>query len=148
MPTAEVGVRGRTRGLLIQALYQWQLTGHSVAELENQFRERAEFARIDREFFEELLRDVFKQRDELDAIVARLADRPREQLDPVELAVIYLGLVELSRHLETPYRVVLNEAVRLARSFGAEDGHKYVNALLDRAAAELRAAEYRAGRQH
>ena len=85
-------------------------------------------------------------RDELDGIVARYADRPREQLDPVELSIIYLGLTELKQFLETPYRVILNEAVRLARCFGAEDGHKYVNALLDRAAADLRAPEYRARR--
>ncbi|MEM8982028.1 MAG: transcription antitermination factor NusB [Pseudomonadota bacterium] len=139
---ADVGKRGRTRGLLVQALYQWQLTGHDTAELGTQFRDRAEFARVDGELFAELLHDIIDRQAALDQLVDRWADRPRDQLDPVELAIIYLGLAELSRHLETPYRVVLNEAVRLARSFGAEDGHKYVNALLDRAAAELRQAEY------
>lgn len=143
---AEVGERGRTRGLLVQALYQWQLTGHDAGELARQFRERAEFARVDSNLFEELLGATVAARDELDGIVARYADRPREQLDPVELSIIYLGLIELKQFLETPYRVILNEAVRLARCFGAEDGHKYVNALLDRAAADLRAPEYRARR--
>ncbi|MEM1262235.1 MAG: transcription antitermination factor NusB [Pseudomonadota bacterium] len=140
--SADVGKRGRTRGLLIQALYQWQLTGHSGDELATQFRDRAEFARVDADLFNELLGDVIERQAELESIVERFADRPRDQLDPVELGIIYLGLAELSRHFETPYRVVLNEAVRLARGFGAEDGHKYVNALLDRAAAELRQAEY------
>ena len=146
MTAAAVGVRGRTRGLVVQALYQWQLTGHDSSELARQFQDRAEHARVDSEFFDELLRAILDRRIELDDIVDRYADRPRAQIDPVELAVIYVGLVELRQFLETPYRVVLNEAVRLAHCFGAEDGHKYVNALLDRAAAELRADEYRARR--
>ena len=143
----EVGVRGRTRGLLVQALYQRQLTGHGVGELLAQFRERSEYARVDAEFFESMLRAIVTDEATLNGIVERFADRPRAQLDPVELAVIYVGLIELQQFLETPFRVVLNEAVRLARSFGAEDGHKYVNALLDRAAVELRAAEYGAHRR-
>lgn len=138
------GRRARTRALLVQALYQHQLTGADVSDIKAQFRERAAFARAADDMFDDLLSLVIDSRAELDTVIDTYADRPRDQLDPVELAIIYLALAELRSTPETPYRVVINEAVSLARQFGAEDGHKYVNAICDKAAAEFRADEYRA----
>lgn len=135
------GSRSRSRALLLQALYQARLAGHDLAELEAQFAERREYSRCDRDYFRESLAEVLSAREALEADVAALADRPLAQLDPVELAVLLIGLNELQRHPDVPYRVVINEAVTLARRYGAEDGHKYVNAVLDRAARRYRRAE-------
>ena len=137
------GIRSRTRALLAQALYQAEMTGHGYEELLEQFRHRQEFARVDSRMFQRLLEGVFEHREAIDAIIERLADRPNDQIDPVEYAILSVGLQELTQTSDTPYRVVINEAVLLAKRFGAEDGHKYVNALLDKAAQEFRRAEYR-----
>lgn len=127
-------------------MYQAQISGTPHDELLAQFRERREHERVDAAYFEELLGELTAGADELDADIAEFADRPFEQLDPVEIAVLRVGLAELRGHLEVPYRVVINEAVDLARRFGAEDGHKYVNAILDGAARRYRAAEREARR--
>lgn len=140
------GIRSRTRALLAQALYQANLAGHDCDELLSQFRQRQEFARVDAKLFQQLLTGVFEHRENIDDIIKRLADRPTEQIDPVEFAILSIGLLEITEHLDTPYRVVINEAVQIAKRFGAEDGHKYINALLDKAAAEYRSAEYGAQR--
>ncbi|HZD53906.1 MAG TPA: transcription antitermination factor NusB [Woeseiaceae bacterium] len=134
--------RRRARELLVQALYQRQLAGHDRSELMTQFRERPEYERADREYFDEALRDVLAAQDSLEAEAAAFADRPLAQLDPVERGILLLGLYELRDRVEIPFRVVINEGVNLARRFGAEDGHKYVNAVLDRAAMKLRHAEH------
>lgn len=135
--------RRQARELLVQALYQMQIAGHDRAELARQFRERPEYERVDREFFDEALRAIVAAQDALEAQAAGFADRPLAQLDPVERGILLLGFYELGERLEIPFRVVINEAVNLARRFGAEDGHKYINAVLDRAALELRPAEHR-----
>ena len=96
---------------------------------------------VDREYFEELLRGCIKSKPDLDASITPFIDRPLEQLDPVEAAILMIGIYELRSRLDVPYRVVINEAVDLAKRFGATDAHKYVNAVLDRAAKELRTAE-------
>jgi N utilization substance protein B len=137
------GARRRARELLMQALYQRQLTGHDRAELERQFGTRPEYERVDREFFDEALRVIVREQASLEETAAGFADRPVAQLDPVERAILLLGFYELSHRPEIPFRVVINEAVSLAKRFGAEDGHKYVNAVLDRAAAALRPFERR-----
>jgi N utilization substance protein B len=133
-----IGARRRARELLVQALYQWQLAGHDRAELMSQFRERPEYARADREFFDEALSSVLEQRDVLESTASACTDRPVAQLDPVERAILLVGLYELKERPEIPFRVVINEAVDLAKRYGAEEGHKYVNAVLDRAAQSLR----------
>jgi N utilization substance protein B len=122
-------------------MYQAQISGTPGDELLAQFRDRREYERVDPDYFAELLGELVSAADDLDADIAELADRPFEQLDPVEIAVLRVGLIELRSHPEVPYRVVINEGVDLARRFGAEDGHKYVNAILDRAARKHRAAE-------
>lgn len=133
--------RSLSRRLAMQALYQWQLTGQSPAELLNQYAEDEGYADVDREFFVELLRGTIAGVAELDAALAELIDRPVAQLDPIERSVLMIGCFELQHRLDIPYRVVINEGVELAKKFGATDGHKFVNAVLDRAARRYRADE-------
>jgi N utilization substance protein B len=137
------GTRARSiaRKLVMQALYQWQLTQQSAAEISKQFLESEDSAGVDREHFEQLLSKTIAQHGELEAALAPFLDRPLDQLDPVETAILLIGMYELRERVDIPYRVVINEAVDLCKRFGATDAHKYVNAVLDRAARELRAAE-------
>ncbi len=138
------GARTRARELLLQALYQKQIAGHDCPELLSQFREQVAYQRVDQEFFEELLRDICDQQTELEQSIDALIDRPLDQLDPVELGILLIGVYELQSRIDIPYRVVINECVNLARRFGAIDGHKYINACLDAAARSLREVEIRA----
>lgn len=137
------GTRARSiaRKLAMQALYQWQLTQQSAAEIQKQFLESEDSAGVDREYFEELVGGCIARHAELAAVLKPFIDRPLEQLDPVEHAILMIGVFELQHRVDVPYRVVINEAVDLCKRFGATDAHKYVNAVLDRAAKELRAAE-------
>jgi N utilization substance protein B len=133
--------RSMARKLVMQALYQWQMTGHEANDLSKQFVESEEFGGADRDYFNELLRGCIKGKEQIDAGIAPFIDRPLEQLDPVETAILMMGMYELRSRIDVPYRVVINEAVDLAKRFGATDAHKYVNAVLDRAAKEIRSAE-------
>jgi N utilization substance protein B len=133
--------RSLSRKFAMQALYQWQLTGQAYAELLNQYAQDEGFDAADREYFESLLQGTLAARESLDEQIAALVDRPIAQLDPIEHAVLLLGCYELGHCPDVPYRVVINEGVELAKRFGATDGHKFVNAVLDRAARSLRAAE-------
>jgi N utilization substance protein B len=139
--TTSSGARTRARELLVQALYQKQLAGHESAELLEQFHEQAAYARVDQEFFDQVLPVICETQSELERQIDELIDRPLEQLDPVELSVLLIGVYELQSRVEIPYRVVINESVNLAKRFGALDGHKYINACLDVAAQSLRSAE-------
>ena len=133
--------RSLSRKFAMQALYQWQMTGQSAAELRNQYAAEEGYADCDAEYFGELVNVITECAPVLDAELGLLIDRPVAQLDPVERAVLLIGLHELGQRLDVPYRVVINEGVDLAKRFGATDGHKFVNAVLDRAARRLRAAE-------
>jgi N utilization substance protein B len=133
--------RSLSRKLAMQALYQWQLTGQTAAELRNQYASEQGFGDADAEYFRELLDRITEAAASFDATLGELIDRPVAQLDPVEHAVLLIGLYELGQRLDVPYRVVINEGVELAKRFGATEGHKFVNAVLDRAARSLRAAE-------
>lgn len=137
------GSRARSiaRKLAMQALYQWQLTQQSAAEIKQQFLESEDSAGVDREHFEELVGNCIAQSAQLAAALQPFIDRPLDQLDPVEKAILMIGLYELQQRVDIPYRVVVNEAVDLCKRFGATDAYKYVNAVLDRAARDLRAAE-------
>ena len=136
--------RSLSRRLALQALYQWQMTGQSFPELRNQYTSDEGYAEVDPEFFQQLLQGVVEDSAALDAMIAEWLDRPVAQLDPVEHAVLLIGVEELRAHVEVPYKVVLNECVELTKKFGATDGHKFINAVLDRAARQLRAAEQQA----
>ena len=138
---ASTGARTRARELLVQALYQKQLAGHDCAELLEQFHLQAAYERVDKEFFDETLPAICDAQEALESKIDELIDRPLEQLDPVELAVLLIGVYELELRIDIPYRVVINEGVNLAKRFGATGGHKFINACLDRAAQSLRSAE-------
>lgn len=138
------GARTRARELMVQALYQKQLAGHSTSELEAQFRLQAAYERVDKEFFDEQFPAVSNSQDELEKKIDELIDRPLEQLDPVELAILLIGVYELESRIDVPYRVVINECVNLAKRFGSIEGHKYINACLDVAAKSYRKIEIQA----
>lgn len=138
------GARTRARELLLQALYQRQIAGHSSAELTQQFHEQQAYQRVDQEFFDELLPAICNDEDALQAAIDELIDRPLAQLDPVELGILLIGVYELQSRLDIPYKVVINEGINLARRFASIDGHKYINACLDHAAQSLRAIEVQA----
>jgi N utilization substance protein B len=133
--------RSLSRKFAMQALYQWQMTGHSAAELRNQYAGETGYADCDAEYFGEIVEGVTAGAAGLDLELGELIDRPVAQLDPVERAVLLIGLHELRQRRDIPYRVVINEGVELAKRFGATEGHKFVNAVLDRAARRLRTAE-------
>ncbi len=133
--------RAAARRLAVQALYQRQLARQPAAELVAQFAATPGHARVDPEYFREAVRAVCEDEAGLDAELARHSDIEPARLDPVEHAILALGLWELMARPEVPYRVVINEGVELAKRFGATDGHRYVNAVLDRASRAHRGAE-------
>jgi N utilization substance protein B len=133
--------RSVARKLALQALYRWQLNDSPWQDLILEFRDAEDMPNADREYFRELVEGVWASRQSLDERLAELMDRPVVQLDPVEHAVLLMGLFELTAKREVPYRVVINESVGLTKRFGATDGHKFVNAVLDRAARALRPDE-------
>ncbi len=134
--------RSLARRLALQALYQLQINPRSWQDTNQQFLEDAEAERVDRDYFHQLLSDIAPHREALDARLAPYCEIPPHELDPIEHAVLWLGFHELAAHPEVPYRVALSEAVMLAKQFGGTDGHKFVNAVLDRAARHLRPDEY------
>lgn len=135
--------RSRARRLAMQALYQWQVNPDTGSELKRQYIEKREYKDADPDYFNELLTHALKDADDNQACIAEHADRALDQLDPLEVSIMMVALTEMRHRMDVPFRVVINEAVELAQRFGATDGHKYVNAILDRAASELRALEKR-----
>ena len=130
---AERSMRGRQRAreLLVQALYQWQLTDQQSDELLEQFSARTEFLRIDQIYFRELFSAVLCDFKDLDALISEHADRDHDQLDAVSRAVLLLSLSELKGRFEVPAKVVINEAVELAKRYGPTDSFQFINAVLD-----------------
>jgi N utilization substance protein B len=133
--------RTRARRSALQALYQWQMAGQPLAEIEAQFLTAQDMSRVDVGYFHELLHQVPAHLSALDEALEPVLDRPIGQVDPVERAILRIGAYELGHRLEVPWRVVIDEAVELAKMFGAEQGHRYANAVLDRLARRLRTAE-------
>ena len=131
--------RSRARRIAIQALYQWQMAGQDLNDIEQQFLSSEESAGADLGYFHQLLHDIPARLDDLDRHLAPALDRPIAAVDPVERGILRLGAYELAFCPDIPFRVVINEAVELAKTFGAEQGHRYVNGVLDRLAHELRA---------
>ena len=125
----------------MQALYRWQLNDAPWQDLVLEFGDAEDMPKADREYFRELVEGVWGDRAALDAKLSALMDRAPDLLDPIEHAVLLIGLFELKARPEVPFRVSINEAVSLTKRFGATDGHKFVNAVLDRAARELRPHE-------
>ena len=143
-PRADRSARARSlsRKLAMQALYQWQLAGQSASELQRQFAAEEGYGDAEEEYFAGLVNGVTTTVAVLDTRLQPLIDRPLAQLDPVERAVLWIGMFELLHRPDVPYRVVINESVELAKRFGATDGHKFVNAVMDRAARALRPHEH------
>ncbi len=141
-PRAFSRQRSVARKLALQALYRWQINECPWQDLVQEFAAAEDMARADREYFRELLEAICASHATLDERLAPLIDRAPALLDPIEHAVLLIGLYELAHRPDVPYRVAINEAVTLAKRFGATDGHKYVNAVLDRAARELRPTEH------
>lgn len=133
--------RHRAREFALQGLYQWLLNHEDAGVIEAHIRQAHGFDKADVEHFDILLHGVIKQVADLRAGLAPLIDRSLKELSPVEHAALLIGAFELKNHLEIPYKVVINEAVELTKSFGGIDGHKYVNGVLDRFAARVRASE-------
>jgi N utilization substance protein B len=138
--------RSRSRSLAIQALYQWQIAGQDVGSIISHFMLEQDAKKFDTDYFSELVRGVPARLRDLDKALEPCVDRALESVDPVERAILRLGAYELIEHPEIPYRVVINEAVELAKTFGAEQGHRYVNGVLDKAARALRPLEAAARR--
>ena len=133
--------RSNARKAAVQALYQWQMTGQSLADIEQQFGEEERLKNVQKSYFRDLLTGILDNLDAIDAAMAGFVDRPVDSIDPVERAILRLGVFELLYRPEMPYRVVLNESINLAKCFGADGSHKYVNGILDKVALQHRTAE-------
>ena len=136
--------RRRSREAALQGIYQWLITGDDVGAIDAHMREQDGYAKADRGHYEALLNGCIDEASDLDAVLSRHVDRKTAELSPIEHAVLMIGAYELKHCVDIPYRVAINEAVELAKSFGGTDGHKYVNGVLDRAATDLRPQEVQA----
>jgi transcription antitermination protein NusB len=133
--------RHKAREFVVQGLYQWQVGGQDAAAIQVQAEGVAGFDKADRALYDALLDGVLKNADALREVLAPLIDRVWEEVSPIERGILLLGACELKLHPETPYRVVINEAIELAKTYGGTDGHKFVNGVLDKLAPQLRPAE-------
>ena len=138
--------RRKARHYGMQALYQWQMTKDAVSEIELQFLADYDFSKVDVEYFHDIVHHVPANLEELEKAFIPHLDRDHEELDPIELALLRLGSYELVKRIDIPYKVAINEAVALAKKFGATDGHKYINGVLDKLAQQVRAIEVKASR--
>lgn len=133
--------RRKARHYAMQALYQWHMADAAVNVIEAEFRSDYDFSNVDLEYFQALLHGIPASVDDLDSTYEPLLDRRLNELDPIERTLLRMGTWELRERIDVPYRVVINEAVALARKFGATDGHKYINGVLDRLSRDLRSLE-------
>ena len=142
-----IWARRKARRALLQAMYEWQLSGNDLAEIRADFHAADALKKADRAFFDDLLATTVREVSALDAAFADLLDRKVEQLDQVERALLRLATAELQYRIDVPFRVVIDEYVELAKSFGAEESHKYINGVLDKLAARYREVEVGAARR-
>jgi N utilization substance protein B len=136
--------RRKAREFALQALYQWALTGYGAADIARQMQDHEGYAQVDDEYFLTLLKGVIAEAESLDTQLLPHVDRPLKELSPIEHAILLIGAYEAVHCLDVPYRVVINEAVELAKAYGGTDGHKYVNGVLDKLVAQVRSAEIKA----
>jgi len=137
----EIKAKQRSRQLAVQALYQWSMNKQPVEAIEAQFLSMNDLEKIDGSYFSELLRGILTHLDEIDTAFTPFLDRPIKQLLPVELSVLRVAGYELMYCLDTPYRIILDESVNLAKTFGAQDGYRYVNGVLNQLANVVRQVE-------
>jgi N utilization substance protein B len=138
--------RRRSRELALQGLYEWLVSGSDAGVIDAHVREQEDFAKCDAAHFDALLHGCIAEASDIDTLLARHVDRKTTELSPVEHAVLMIGCYELKHCIDIPYKVAINEAVELAKSFGGTDGHKYVNGVLDKAALDVRPTEVQAAR--
>ena len=140
-PRIPLAQRRKARRLVLQALYQWLMSGSDPLVISKQYREET-LGKVDWNYFEEVFSEIPGATQKLNESLEPLLDRELVALDPIEKALLYLGTFELANRIDVPYRVVINECVELAKVFGATDSHKYINGVLDKLASELRPAEF------
>lgn len=133
--------RTNARRAAVQALYQWQMTGHNLSDIERQFLEEDRLKDAQKSYFSELFYGVPKNLDIIDQTLSEFVDRPIDKIDPVERAILRISVYELLHRLDMPYRVILNEGINLAKDFGADGSHKYINGILDKIAQKKRTLE-------
>ncbi len=138
--------RRRSREAALQGLYEWLLGGGDAGVIDAHMREQEGFSEVDAAHFDALLHGCIAEAADIDALLAKHVDRKTTELSPVEHGVLLIGTYELKHCIDVPYKVAINEAVELAKNFGGTDGHKYVNGVLDKAAADLRPVEVQAAR--
>lgn len=139
--TAPRSARRLSRQVALQGLYQWLLSGDDAGAIDAHLREQGNYNKCDQKHLDLLLHGCIREAAVLDGLLASHVDRPTKELSPIEHGALMIGAFELQQCVDIPYRVVINEAVELAKGFGGTDGHKYVNGVLDRLAAELRRTE-------
>jgi N utilization substance protein B len=138
---ASPAARRKARSFALQAIYQWHMAGADLAKIEAEFRADNDMSKVDLEYFHEILHGVPRELSSLDKIITPLLDREAEEITPVELSILRLATYEMAHRIDVPYKVVINEAVELAKSYGATDGHKYVNGVVDKIAQQVRTVE-------
>jgi len=147
-PPKPKSARRRSREIALQGLYEWLVSGTDAGVIDAHMREQEDFDKADRAHFDALLHGCIAEAVDLDAVLAKFVDRKTTELSPVEHAVLMIGAYELKHCIDVPYKVAINEAVELAKSFGGTDGHKYVNGVLDKTASDLRPVEVQAAQKH
>lgn len=140
-------LRHKARHYAMQALYQWQMSQTALQTIEQQFRAEYDFAQVDVEFFQELLHRIPAQLGAIDQLFAPHLDRTIKELTPIELALLRIGTYELAHRIDVPFKVAINEAVALAKKFGAAESHKYINGVLDNVAKQVRSVETAAAKR-
>lgn len=142
-----MAARRKARRLALQALYQWHVSSTPISQIEAEFVADHDMTKVDREYFSEVLHGVPSSLSELDDHIGRYTDRPTAEMTPIELAILRMGAYEFLHRLDVPFKVIINEGVELSKVFGASEGHRYVNGVLDKLAQALRAPEVNAARQ-
>lgn len=140
-PNALAAQRRKARHYGLQALYQWSMAGSALSDIEAEFRMDNDFRYTDGEYFTALLKGVASDVDALETLFLPCLDRALNELDPIERNLLRMGTFELRDRIDVPYKVVINEAVSLAKKFGASESHRYINGVLDKVARELRSVE-------
>lgn len=141
-----MAARRKARRLAMQALYQWHLSSSPVNQIEAEFITDHDMAKVDQEYFSEVLRGVPSTLTELDGYIESVTDRSVREMTPVELSILRMGAYELVHRIDVPFKVIINEGVELSKLFGASEGHRYVNGVLDKLSQRLRATEVTAAR--
>jgi len=146
MSKATPAARRKARHYAVQALYQWQMAGADLISIESEFRTDNDMSKVDLEYFHDVLHGIPREKSFIDEKVTPLLDRRLDEMTPVELAIVRLGAYEMIYRVDVPYKVVINEAIELTKKFGATDGHKFINGVLDKLAQRERKVEIRGPR--